>query len=134
MYALYDNKVKSYRTPLAFASENEAMMEMEYFLRLNSQTIIAVDHELFFLGTYDTMTGKYDLLPKPEHKLNCALLIKDPTEQETRQFAEDRIRMHMINDLRIKKITIEDLTEIEFASLTPDELTSISEIKEEAKV
>jgi len=76
MYSLFDNKIDAYGVPMAFRNEDEARKELAYFLENQDHTKInPIDYEIFYIGEFDTNSGKYNLPEKPEHIINCKQII-----------------------------------------------------------
>lgn len=76
MYALKDNKVDAFGTPMFTLKEDLLVAELRIFLHAQKQKeeINPVDYDLFFLGKYDTEKGTFEMPEAPKHILNCRTL------------------------------------------------------------
>lgn len=78
VYALYDSKAKIYHPPVMFNTEGEAERSFRTTANSSESNVgqYPEDFDLFFLGTYNQDTGKFNLLPTMEHKWKAVTLLK----------------------------------------------------------
>lgn len=81
---MYDNKVSCHGKPMFYSTKEHCIAELTSFINddIANGDINPVDFELFYLGTYDQQTAKFDLLEMPKHLFNTRTLIKQTTKMD----------------------------------------------------
>ena len=87
MYCLFDKKIEAYGNPMPYINEDSAKGELAAHLNHDKEDINAADYELYFIGDFDTNTGKYKTPDVPLHILNCRELMYKP-ETQTKETAQ----------------------------------------------
>jgi hypothetical protein len=85
VFCLYDNKVDAFMLP--FFASNETMAKSSIAIAFIDEDdgefsdINSADYELFHLGEYHFVSGKFETFEAPKHLCNCKTLIpKDNTD------------------------------------------------------
>ena len=82
VYSLYNNKAKAYMPPLIGLPDldddhNEIMFRIgEYLSALaTADNVLPAEYDLFYIGKFDRLTGKYEDLEDRQHLVNCLELL-----------------------------------------------------------
>lgn len=83
MYCLFDNKLDVYNQPMFFRNHEDAKLNISTYVTSPDCTINPIDFDLFFIGDYDTLTGKITIPTQPEHLCNTKSIAHTPPERKT---------------------------------------------------
>ncbi|AZL82684.1 nonstructural protein [Apis mellifera associated microvirus 20] len=75
-FTVFDSKSKSYNTPWFARSKPEAERNFVQLVKDEKSMVnqFPEDFDLFYIGTYDDNTAKFDLLETPEHMFKALTL------------------------------------------------------------
>lgn len=82
VYAILDKAADTYSRPFVYATDAVAIRELSGEVR-NPESIYnkhTRDFSLYYFGTYDDMSGRFDLLPEPRFVIAALSLL--PNEGE----------------------------------------------------
>lgn len=76
MFAIMDSKAEVYNFPFAKLSHGEAERDFKTLCNDDKTTVFKYpeDFDLYYLGTFDTTTGKMECLPTPQHIVKAVAL------------------------------------------------------------
>lgn len=78
MYTIKDAKSESFNPPFFNHTHGEAERNFQELVNDNSSFVSKYpeDYDLYYLGTYDERTGKFDPLETPEHVVKAVQLAR----------------------------------------------------------
>lgn len=88
VYSVRDSKAGVFGAPMVFISHGEAERGFKQAI-MNSQTMysqFAEDYDLYHMGQFDDLNGKFVLLDAPLHMVNAAVLKGSVKNSELRSF------------------------------------------------
>lgn len=99
MYTLFDNKVKNHGAPMLLQDHDLAKQEIKLFMQLQApRELNPIEFDLFYLGQFDTETGKMYPLEMPEHLVN----LKTIEDVETKR-KEIQLKAKIVFDKKVKQ-------------------------------
>lgn len=81
VYSLFDEKSGIYANPVYLTTDGEALRVLSDLLEDPKSTVSrhSSDYKLYFVGTFDAISGNFKGLPEPKFLANASDFVKVPT-------------------------------------------------------